>query len=175
MILCAIVWTEHRRATGERMHGVDDVGLVRPFEEVPRAPARIAANTDSSSPYIVSMSTPMCGLVRTSARVASTPFVPGICRSITTTSGWSSAAIAIASVARGGHADDRDVVGCLEHRRQAVEEDGVVVGDEDSGRFHGVTRKGREGVVPILHIGRAGCHGSTTLSSSARWCAMSSR
>ena len=40
----------------------------------------------------------MCGLSATMRRVASTPFSPGMCRSMTTTSGWVSLASSTASV-----------------------------------------------------------------------------
>ena len=47
---------------------------------------------------MVSTSTVMCGLSATMRRVASMPFNPGMCRSMTTTSGWVSLASSTASV-----------------------------------------------------------------------------
>src|SRR5215208_5145163 len=63
----------------------------------PRAPALSAMNTDSSSSRSVTTRTRMLGLSETILRVASIPLTFGICRSLRTTSGWSSAARATAS------------------------------------------------------------------------------
>src|SRR5437879_12514587 len=57
----------------------------------------MAAKTESSSRNMVSTRTPMRGLVRVMVRVASIPLPPGMCRSMTTTSGCNSAASLTAS------------------------------------------------------------------------------
>ena len=68
-----------------------------PLSRYPRAPARTAANTVSSSSCIVSTSTATCGAASTMRRVASTPSMPGMLMSISTTSGWSERAAATAA------------------------------------------------------------------------------
>jgi hypothetical protein len=53
----------------------------------PRAPARKAATTESSSEYAVSTTTRIRGCLSTILRVASTPSQFGMCRSMRTMSG----------------------------------------------------------------------------------------
>src|SRR5947209_7656784 len=69
-----------------------------PFSTYPRAPARMAEKTRSSSSYIVTIKTPIWRLVWTMVRVASIPFAPGIWISIRMTSGCNAAAREIASM-----------------------------------------------------------------------------
>jgi hypothetical protein len=90
--------------------------------------ARIAATTESPSSNIVRTSTPMCGLCATISRVASIPFRSGIWGSMTTTSGWSSAAHATASAPVAAEPATGSP-GVVQERAQAVDEDGMVVGD----------------------------------------------
>ncbi len=71
--------------------------MSRPSGGSPRAPARIAANTVSSSSCIVRTRTATCGAPSTSRRVASIPSSPGMLTSISTTSGWVVPARRIAS------------------------------------------------------------------------------
>ena len=68
-----------------------------PFKTYPLAPARIAANTESSSPNIVSITTLVRGLASTILRVASMPFICGIWMSMSTICGCALAAFSTAS------------------------------------------------------------------------------
>ena len=58
-----------------------------PFSTYPRAPARMAANTDSSSSNMVSIKIATSGAAFVIWRVASMPPMPGIWMSMITTSG----------------------------------------------------------------------------------------
>jgi hypothetical protein len=69
-----------------------------PLTRYPRAPARIAVNNDSSLSNIVSTRTAVPGLRAAIWRVASMPPVPGMCRSISTTSTPGSQAAVTAAV-----------------------------------------------------------------------------
>src|SRR5438105_558046 len=86
-------------ATRRIVHATPHIGVlvVTMFEDDDSVFAAMRANTESSSSNIVTTSTPMCGVACTIRRVASMPLMPGICRSIKITSGWTLIAILTAS------------------------------------------------------------------------------
>ena len=73
----------------------------------------------------------MSGWLARMARVAASPFVPGMAQSITTTRGFEARGQADRLVAVAGLADHDDVGVVFEQAAKAAPHEGVVVGEED--------------------------------------------
>ena len=106
------------------------------LEHVAERPARIAANTDSSSSNIVSINTATWAPTRRISRVASMPVMSGIWMSITTTSGRSvtaarTASSPVAAVPTSSYPSTGGQQGA-----ETFSYDRVIVGDHDS-QCHG--------------------------------------
>ena len=78
----------------------------------------------------------MCGEDRTICSVASMPLSRGMCRSISTTSGWSSSAVRTASAPLSADPTTSVTLVAGEQRLEAVPEVVVVVDHHDPELFH---------------------------------------
>ena len=149
---------QHRLAGGDAADGADDLGRRRVLEQEPAG-----AGAQGAQHVVVGLEgreddhLGRPGAARAAARSRSSPSMPGMRMSISTTSGWCSGHRAGDLAAVGGLADDRDVVGAREQHRQPGADERVVVDDQDADpvahRGHGSQARSRKSplvVEPVL-------------------------
>ena len=149
------VRAEDRLAAADRRDGAHDLVLIGALEQVAVAPARMAAKTESSSSNIVSTSTPMCGLCahdlarRLDAVQLGHLQVHDDDVRLQLLGGRDRLG------ARRRLAHDLGLAERREQRAQPAAEDGMVVGDEDADRLHGLTPRAWEAGADARAAARA--------------------